>query len=150
MEVGPQRWRKLLIISPALRGIVETPGTNLRWTQSVRGAVTTRSVGTINEWEQSSPRWERPEATTVANVLYLTLRLRHRRNLRKLPRAFRMGRLMRKKRECIDGRETQLPATIIFSINTEPVRMLLRSSRSLPTATICLNMSRMLPAMVTS
>jgi len=47
-------------------------------------------------------------------------------------------------------RENQLPATIIFSINTEPVRMLLRISRSLPTATICLNMSFMLPAMVTS
>lgn len=44
----------------------------------------------------------------------------------------------------------QLPATIIFSISTEPVRMLLRISRSLPTATICLNMSFMLPAMVTS
>ncbi len=44
----------------------------------------------------------------------------------------------------------QLPATVIRSMSTEPVRMLLRSSRSLPTATICLNMSRMLPAMVTS
>lgn len=48
------------------------------------------------------------------------------------------------------SRRNQLPATIIFSISTEPVRMLLRSSRSLPTATICLNISRMLPAMVTS
>lgn len=44
----------------------------------------------------------------------------------------------------------QLPATIMRSINTEPVRMLLRSSRSLPTATICLNISRMFPAIVTS
>ncbi|OSN20372.1 hypothetical protein BV330_01593 [Pseudomonas syringae pv. actinidiae] len=47
-------------------------------------------------------------------------------------------------------RQAQLPATVMRSIRTEPVRMLLRSSRSLPTATICLNMSRILPAMVTS
>ncbi|MNQ62716.1 hypothetical protein D3C85_770720 [compost metagenome] len=50
----------------------------------------------------------------------------------------------------IRRRAAQLPATVIFSISTEPVRMLPRSSRSLPTASTWRNMSLRLPAMVTS
>ncbi len=42
------------------------------------------------------------------------------------------------------------PATVMRSISTEPVRTLPRVSTSQPTATIWRNMSRRLPAMVTS
>ncbi|ACI23124.1 hypothetical protein CBUD_0754a [Coxiella burnetii Dugway 5J108-111] len=42
------------------------------------------------------------------------------------------------------------PATVICSINMEPVLMLPRGSMSLPMSWICLNMSLRLPAMVIS
>ncbi len=44
----------------------------------------------------------------------------------------------------------QDPARVMFSIRIEPVRILPHRSTSLPTATICRNMSRMFPAIVIS